>query len=79
MWQPSGKMMIMDLENGYSVIRLELEDDYWRILLGGPWNIFGKALMVKKWDLSFNPEKDAINTVSTWIRLSNLPIILYEE
>ncbi|KAL8170813.1 hypothetical protein V2J09_022617 [Rumex salicifolius] len=35
--------------------------------------------MVRRWEPSFIPEIDSIRIVSTWIRLSNLPIILYEE
>ncbi|KAL8170809.1 hypothetical protein V2J09_022613 [Rumex salicifolius] len=28
MWLPSGKMVIMDFANGYSVVRFDIEDDY---------------------------------------------------
>ncbi|KAL8160001.1 hypothetical protein V2J09_001538 [Rumex salicifolius] len=35
--------------------------------------------MVKHWVLDFNPMKDSIKTICTWVRLSNLLVLLYDE
>ncbi|KAL8129706.1 hypothetical protein V2J09_018861 [Rumex salicifolius] len=73
MWRPQGKICIVDLTGGFSIVRFEFDVDCWHALTGGPWNIFGQALMVQKWDQAFNPNKDTIKTICTWVKLTNLP------
>ncbi|KAL8166208.1 LOW QUALITY PROTEIN: hypothetical protein V2J09_007707 [Rumex salicifolius] len=79
MWRPQGKICIVDLTGGFSIVRFEFDVDCWHALTGGPWNIFGQALMVQKWDQAFNPNKDTIKTICTWVKLTNLPVIFYEQ
>ncbi|KAL8128646.1 LOW QUALITY PROTEIN: hypothetical protein V2J09_017801 [Rumex salicifolius] len=79
LWKPAGKWTIMDLPNGYYVIRFETKRDYYHALDDGPWTIFGHYLITKEWSPLFNPEKDVLTTASTWVQVETLPIIFYEE
>lgn len=79
MWLKLGRITIMDLANGFSVVHFEHENDLWVALTRGSQSIFGHYLMVKKCDPPFNPRKEDISTICTWVRFSNLPIIFYEE
>ncbi|KAL8170624.1 hypothetical protein V2J09_022428 [Rumex salicifolius] len=35
--------------------------------------------MVKDWTPSFDPKRESIKTICTWVRLLNLPVIYYKE
>lgn len=56
-----------------------IEEDYDFALYGGPWIILDHYLTVKKWFTEFNPATDAITTVATWVRFSEMPIDLFED
>ncbi|KAL8141823.1 hypothetical protein V2J09_014855 [Rumex salicifolius] len=79
MWKPSGSFVIVDLPNGYSIVRFENEQDFYGVLTGGPWTIFSQCLIVKNWTPTFNLVKDCIKTICAWVRVSNLPILLYDD
>ncbi|KAL8160788.1 hypothetical protein V2J09_012277 [Rumex salicifolius] len=78
LWRPVGKMLLMDLPNGYYVVRFETEQDHSNALTGGPWLLFGHYLILKSWSLSFNPEQDVITLSPVWVRINNLPFLFYE-
>lgn len=44
----------------------------------GPWTIFGKCLILRKWTPKFKP-RDAIKYVPSWVRIADLPLHLYQE
>ncbi|KAL8129388.1 hypothetical protein V2J09_018543 [Rumex salicifolius] len=79
LWKPSGKMRLVDLPNGYYLVKFEREEDYWRILTGEPWAMFGNYVTIKPWSPNFDPLTDVIATTPGWVRFMNLPVILYEE
>lgn len=61
------------------MVKLASENDYMSALTGGPWTIFGHYLIIKPWTPSFNPMTDTISTSPVWVRIANLPMVLYEE
>lgn len=42
-------------------------------------DIFGHYVIIKPWSHNLNPLTDVISTSLAWIRLHDLPVILYEE
>ncbi|KAK9017817.1 hypothetical protein V6N11_000818 [Hibiscus sabdariffa] len=44
LWMPAGEVNIIDLDNEYFMVRFALQDDYDRVLVGGPWMVYRKAL-----------------------------------
>ncbi|KAL8150112.1 hypothetical protein V2J09_019920 [Rumex salicifolius] len=79
LWRPSGRMRLVDLPNGYNLVKFQSEDDYTAVIMGGPWVVFGHYVTIKKWSPSFNPLTDCIKTTPAWIRFTYLSLILYEE
>ncbi|KAL8166809.1 hypothetical protein V2J09_008308 [Rumex salicifolius] len=79
LWKPKSRMRVIDLPNGYYLIKFKEEADYMGVLIGGPWTIFGHYVIIKPWSPNFNPLTDVISTSPAWIRLHDLPVILYEE
>ncbi|KAH1096580.1 hypothetical protein J1N35_013501 [Gossypium stocksii] len=37
LWKPGGRFELMDLENDFYLVRFQDNDDFDRILIGGPW------------------------------------------
>lgn len=72
-------MMVVDLPNGYYVVKFDAEEDYMKALMGGPWMVFGHYLIIRRWSPDFNLYTDIINTSPAWIRISGLPMLFYEE
>lgn len=69
----------MDLVNDYYLVNFTNEEDYNFVLFEGPWIILDHYLIVRKWFTGFNPSKDIITKVSTWVRFPGLPIDLFND
>ncbi|MBA0877108.1 hypothetical protein Goshw_027734, partial [Gossypium schwendimanii] len=46
MWRPSAPSYIMDIENGYFLVKFQNKLDCEKALSEGPWTIFGQYLTV---------------------------------
>ncbi|EOA29673.1 hypothetical protein CARUB_v10015820mg [Capsella rubella] len=79
LWKPNGGMYVLDLPRQCFMIRFDREDEYHAALTGGPWKVFGSYLLVQDWSPDFNPLRDDIVTTPVWVRLSNIPVIFYQE
>jgi hypothetical protein len=78
LWKPSGDMQCIDLGNDYFLIRFKLEEDYWKVVNGGPWFINQQFLTIRRWSPGFRPSEAKISTTAVWARLPELPIELYD-
>ncbi|KAH1031127.1 hypothetical protein J1N35_043301 [Gossypium stocksii] len=63
MWKPISQFHLMDIENGYYLVRFSNKTDYDRILSQGPWIIFGQYLTVQPWSKNFSPLQPYPNVV----------------
>ncbi|KAL4361894.1 hypothetical protein GQ457_04G017540 [Hibiscus cannabinus] len=72
LWNPSGEIALMDLDNGYYMVRFANGDDVSRVLLGGPWQIYGNYLTVQPWSRSFTTAKEHPDQIVVWARLPGL-------
>ncbi|KAL8160997.1 hypothetical protein V2J09_012486 [Rumex salicifolius] len=79
LWKPSGKLKVIDLPNGYYVVKFSLDSDYVNAINGGPWSIFGHYVVVKPWSPQFNALTDVVRTTPVWVRLHDLPVQYYVE
>ncbi|KAK5824444.1 hypothetical protein PVK06_019218 [Gossypium arboreum] len=63
MWRPTASMHMMDIENGYFLMKFQNKMDYEKTLSEGPWIIFGpesgSGLVIKENNgLTFDPSRD---------------------
>ncbi|KAI9079947.1 hypothetical protein K1719_038193 [Acacia pycnantha] len=49
-----GLYQLVDMEKNFYLATFDLEEDYNRVLTGGPWMIFGAYLTVQPWSLDFD-------------------------
>ncbi|KAL4289744.1 hypothetical protein GQ457_14G000690 [Hibiscus cannabinus] len=79
LWNPSGEIALVDLDNGYYLVRFANGDDVSRVLLGGPWQIYGNYLTVQPWSRSFTMTKEHPDQIVVWARLPGLPYRYYTK
>ncbi|PPD86998.1 hypothetical protein GOBAR_DD16071 [Gossypium barbadense] len=79
LWKPSAEIHMMDIENGYFLVKFQNKLDCEKALTEGPWIIFGQYLTVQPWSLAFDPTQAYPNVVMAWIRFPGLPGYLYNH
>ncbi|XP_016752756.1 uncharacterized protein [Gossypium hirsutum] len=79
LWKPVKTFHLMDITIGYFLVKFQDIDDYNKVLLQGPWIIFGQYLTVQPWTKSFNPAQPYPSVVMAWMRLSGLSGYLYKR
>ncbi|MBA0855214.1 hypothetical protein Goshw_010730, partial [Gossypium schwendimanii] len=53
LWKPSQTFRLMDVENGYYLVRFQNKVDYGMALTQGPWIVFGHYFTVQPWMVDF--------------------------
>ncbi|KAL4279770.1 hypothetical protein GQ457_03G020260 [Hibiscus cannabinus] len=79
LWSPSGEIALIDLENGYYLVRFANEDDVSKVLMGGPWLIYGNYLTVQPWSRKFSTTQDHPDEIVLWVRLPGLSYRYYTK
>ncbi|KAG8483174.1 hypothetical protein CXB51_022167 [Gossypium anomalum] len=57
LWKPSQPFHIMDVTNGYYLVRFQNKDDYDMTLTQGPWKVFRHYFTIQSWIVDFDPLK----------------------
>nr|XP_025637066.1 uncharacterized protein LOC112732536 [Arachis hypogaea] len=78
-WRITGGYEILDVGFGYFLVKFDRMDDREKVLLGGPWMIFGHYIAVKPWTPDFKPCEDTFEETMVWIRISGLSIWYYQD
>lgn len=78
-WVTKGPWQLVDLPNGFFVVKFQLFEDMDYALCNGPWIIVGQTLVVQKWKPDFDPLVDKINRMAVWVRILDLPVKYYKE
>ncbi|KAL4297374.1 hypothetical protein GQ457_12G006380 [Hibiscus cannabinus] len=79
LWNPSGEVALVDLDNGYYLVRFANVADVSRMLIGGPWVIYGNYLTVQPWSRNFSTDVDHSGEIVVWARLPGLPYRYYTK
>lgn len=79
MWTLTRRIDIIDMENGYYVIRFSTAADYEHVLENGPWTIQGHYLTVSKFRPGFLPAQGCVAATLVWVRLPSLPLEFFHE
>ncbi|KAI9074143.1 hypothetical protein K1719_043914 [Acacia pycnantha] len=72
LWAKRGVINLINIGNGFFVVKFTNNDDYRNALTGGPWMIFDHYLTVRPWEPMFHPLRAKINKVAVW--LSNFDV-----
>ncbi|KAL4383939.1 hypothetical protein GQ457_15G014660 [Hibiscus cannabinus] len=79
LWKPAGDIKLIDLDNGYYIIRFSVESDYAKVLNDGPWTIYDSYLMVQPWSRQFTTLEKYSSKVIVWVRLPGMPYRYYSK
>lgn len=72
LWGLTGNYKIVDLDNNYFLIKLANQSDYNKVLMGGPWMMYGHYLVVQPWSREFTTEESHPSKIIAWVRLLDL-------
>ncbi|PNY14400.1 hypothetical protein L195_g011081 [Trifolium pratense] len=78
-WKLQGGLEIMDNDNGFYMVKLDLAADKERIITGGPWLIQDHCLAVSHWSPEFASPNAKIERTVVWIRFPGLNLVYYDE
>lgn len=73
MWNLSEELILMNLGNEFYLIRFQDEQNYIKILQGGPWFIGKHLLTIGHWEPKFNASTSKCLQTAIWARLPALP------
>ncbi|KAL4362551.1 hypothetical protein GQ457_04G013570 [Hibiscus cannabinus] len=79
LWNPSGEVGLVDLDNNYCLVRFANAADVSKVLVGGPWVIYGNYLTVQPWSRNFSTDLDHPEKIVVWARLPGLPYRYYPK
>ncbi|KAI9128971.1 hypothetical protein K1719_000454 [Acacia pycnantha] len=79
LWRPRGCFRLVDMEGGFYMVTFDLEEDYTKVLTGGPWMLFGAYLAVQPWTMDFDPSSSVMSKVVVWVRILGLSFRYYHK
>jgi len=79
LWKTQGKLDIIDLGKAIFLFKFELKSDLERIMLGGPWFLFGHYLMLTRWQPNFRPSANPFSSMLVWVRFPELPVEYFHK
>ncbi|KAL4304066.1 hypothetical protein GQ457_10G023950 [Hibiscus cannabinus] len=77
LWKPIGEIALVDMDNGYFLVRFANAEDMSKALSDGPWVIYGCYLTVQPWSRLFSTTTDHPGKIVVWVRLPGLPYRYY--
>ncbi|XP_057418985.1 uncharacterized protein LOC130713214 [Lotus japonicus] len=78
-WRLSGDFDLLDVDNGFYMVKFDMKEDREKVINGGPWMIFDHYLAVSTWSREFvSPVARVTNTLA-WVRIPGLNVVFYDE
>lgn len=77
--EAAGAFDIMDVDNGFYMVKCEHLRDRETIISGGPWMMFDHYLAVSQWTSEFASPHTTIERTIIWIRFPGLSLLYYDE
>ena len=79
LWKPQGKLDIIDIGKHFFLFKFNLQSNLERIILGGPWFVFGHYLMLTPWGSSFQNSQNPFSFMTVWVRLPELVVEYFNK
>ncbi|XP_057431386.1 uncharacterized protein LOC130724214 [Lotus japonicus] len=78
-WRLARDFELLDIDNGFYMVKFDLAADKTKVMEGGPWMIFDHYLAMSTWSKEFiSPEAKVTHTLA-WIRFPGLSQVFYDE
>ena len=79
LWPNIGGYSVIDLDNGYFLIKFRKEGDTDFVFTQGPWLVSGHYLIVQLWSPHFDSSNEKSDKIIVWIRLPGMPLHYYHK
>lgn len=79
LWRLMGGFDIMDVDNGFYMVKFVVAEDREKVVSGGPWMVFDHCLAVTNWSPDFASPNAKIEHTLVWIRFPGLNLLYYDE
>ncbi|XP_045804092.1 uncharacterized protein LOC123897478 [Trifolium pratense] len=79
LWRLTGGFEIMNVDNGFYMVKCELLADREKIMSAGPWMLFDHYLAVARWTPDFASPHAKVEKTLVWIRFPGLNLLYYDE
>lgn len=79
MWKLTRGFDIMDVDNGFFMVKCELLGDRDKIVSKGPWMLFDHYLTVARWTPNFASPLAKVEKTLVWIQFPGLCFLYYDE
>ncbi|XP_061354584.1 uncharacterized protein LOC133299159 [Gastrolobium bilobum] len=76
-WNLVSTYEVIDLDNGFLLLRFQDDGDYRHVFEEGPWIVNDHYVVVQRWRPFFDPYDESVTKLAVWVRISGLPIELY--
>ncbi|GLT84065.1 hypothetical protein SLE2022_023160 [Rubroshorea leprosula] len=67
LWSLEGEFHAINLAFGCFLFRFSKREDYKRVLIGGPWNLEGYCVVVRRWSPYFHLDNDELERITVWV------------
>ncbi|XP_057452894.1 uncharacterized protein LOC130744752 [Lotus japonicus] len=78
-WKTVGDFDILDVDNGFYMVKFDMKEDRERVINGGPWMIFDHYLAVSTWSPEFISPAARVTKTLAWVRIPGLNVLFYDE
>lgn len=78
-WKLGGGFELMDVDNGFYMVKFDLADDREKVINGGPWMFFDHYLAVANWSPDFVSSTAKIEKTLVWVRFPGMNLVYYDE
>ncbi|XP_057432499.1 uncharacterized protein LOC130725245 [Lotus japonicus] len=79
LWRLIGDFDLMDVDNGFHMVKFDRNEDKDKVMGGGPWMIFDHYLAVATWSPEFISPAARVKKTLAWIRIPGLNVVFYDE
>ncbi|GLU17737.1 hypothetical protein SLE2022_340930 [Rubroshorea leprosula] len=78
-WKTEQEYEVIDVGIRYFIVRFATQEDYSRVLTGGPYKFFDHYLIVQSWELSFHPARAKAPKTTVWVKLHGVSLMCFQE
>jgi hypothetical protein len=80
-WNIAGKFDLMDIDNGFYMVKFDREEGKTMVINGVPWKMLNHYLSVCRFTSTVNTTRTSsvIHKTMVWVRISGLHLVYYDE